>query len=78
MSVMKRDQVGPITIEVEASDLHLAPGVFPEGLIYRGAWWRRIGTVGTYHGDIDYAAYVEVPSQPDPMVRPRLLHVWND
>lgn len=66
------------TLDVDASDLGLAPGVFPLTLTYRGAQWRRTGTVGTYNGDIDYAAYVEVPARPDPMVRPRLLHVWND
>lgn len=78
MSLMTRDHVGPITLEIEASDVGLAPGVFPLTLTYRGAQWRRTGTVGTYNGDIDYAAYVEVPPVADPVRGPRLLHVWND
>lgn len=72
----------PQTIEIDASrlraDLRLQPGDLPSTFNYLGTKWRRTGTTGTYNGPIEYTAYVEVPTTPDPYRRPRLLHVWND
>ena len=64
----------PETLDVEASDLRLAPGVFPLTLSYLHTTWRYIGEVDTGEGEMMYAAYVD-----EHRVRAtRRLHVWND